>query len=618
MHSIHCGGSLPGTGDISAPVHLRRRNERVNENTEKGGTMKGKNCGRRQFLKLNSLGAAALFFGKRSGAEARKKRPPNVILVMPDDQGYGDLGCHGNSSIKTPNLDRLHAESVRLTNFHVSPTCAPTRAALMTGRYNSRTGVWHTIMGRSLLRKDEVTMADVFAAAGYRTGIFGKWHLGDCHPFRPQDRGFHESVVHGGGGVTQTPDFWGNDYFDDTYWHNGTPQKYTGYCTDVFFNEAMRFIDENRSRPFFCYLPPNAAHSPYLVPKKYVELYKDKPVPNAAFYGMITNIDENMGRLEKKLNELGIAGNTILIFITDNGTASGYGRRGGKEIGHNGGLRGTKGSQYDGGHRVPFFIRWPRGGLTGKKDINHVAAHIDVLPTLASLCGVKLPEGLDLDGADLSPLLKGTAKKWPDRAIVVESQRIEHPKKWRRCAVMTDTWRLVDGKKLYAMPKDRAQKNDVAAKHPEVVKRLRDAYERWWKHVSARFDEYCRIILGGKQNPTHFTAHDWHGNQVPWNQGMIRNERLMANGFWAVEIERDGRYEFTLRRWPVSAKKPIGDAKKARIQIAEADITKEVPKGAEKMTFTIPLQKGEAFLKTWLLYEGGKSRGAYYVAVRRV
>ena len=297
---------------------------------------------------------------------------------------------------------RLYGQSVRLTDFHVGPTCAPTRAALMTGRYCNRTGVWHTVMGRSLLRRDEVTMADVFAAGGYRTGIFGKWHLGDNYPFRPQDRGFQEVLVHGGGGVGQTPDYWGNDYFDDTYWHNGKPEKQAGYCTDVWFDGALRFIEANRDRPFFAYIATNAPHSPFNVAEQYSGPYMGKSVPNANFYGMIANIDENMGRLLGKLKALGLEENTILIFMTDNGTAAGF--QAGK--GFNAGMRGTKGSEYDGGHRVPCFLRWPAGGLGGGKDVSRLTAHIDLLPTLIELCGLPQPAGVKFDGASLAPLLR--------------------------------------------------------------------------------------------------------------------------------------------------------------------------------------------------------------------
>ena len=565
---------------------------------------------RRETLGLMATGVASTVLapGPRAAGAEPPRRPPNVVLVMTDDQGYGDLGCTGNKVILTPHIDRFHGECTRLRNFHVDPTCSPTRSALMTGRYSSRTGVWHTIMGRSLLRADEVTMADVFAASGYATGIFGKWHLGDNYPFRPQDRGFKEVLCHGGGGVGQTPDFWGNTYFDDTYWHNSTPEKFKGYCTDVFFDGALRFIEANRDKPFFCYIPTNAAHGPYNVPATYEKLYNDKGVKGARakFWGMITNIDENFGRLLAKLKDLGLEENTIVIFMTDNGTSGGD---------YNAGMRGHKGSEYDGGHRVPCFMRWP-GHIKAGTDIDPVTAHIDLLPTFIGLCGLKKPDKVELDGTDLVPLLTGQGE-WPDRTLFVHSQRIEHPQKWRQSAVMTDRWRLVDGKELYDMPADPGQAKNVADAHPDVVKKLTDAYEAWWEGLSKRFDEFCPIVIGSEhEDPSRITCHDWHGANVPWNQGAVRNTKSFANGFWAVEVARAGRYEFTLRQQPIEAGFPI-QATEARLKIGDADETKPVPKDATGVTFEAALQPGQTRLETWLTDKAsGKARGAYFVYVR--
>jgi arylsulfatase A-like enzyme len=529
-------------------------------------------------------------------------RPPNVILVMTDDQGYGDLSCHGNPVLKTPNIDRLHGQSVRLTDFHVDPTCSPTRSALMTGRYSSRTGVWHTIMGRSLLCRDEVTMADVFAASGYRTGIFGKWHLGDNYPFRPQDRGFQEVLVHGGGGVGQTPDYWGNDYFDDTYLHNGKPQKFTGYCTDIWFDACLKFIKESKDRPFFAYLPTNAAHGPYRVADKYKKPFLDKGLPPslAAFYGMIVNIDENMGRLLDKVDD-----HTILIFMTDNGTSGG---------GFNAGMRGRKGSEYEGGHRVPCFFYW-KGKIGGGRDVSQLAAHIDLLPTLIDLCDLKKPKKVKMDGTSLAPLLRGEKVKWPERTLFVHSQRIDHPRKWRKCAVMTERWRLVNGKELYDIRADPGQKKDVAGEHPGEVKRLRRAYEGWYSGLSARFDDYCRIVLGSeKENPARLTCHDWHGEIVPWHPGIIR-AAPKANGFWAVEFARAGTYAFTLRQRPAVAKFPI-DAVKASVKVGDVEKAVTVPAGADAVTIELPLKAGPAKLWTEFTEKGGARRGAFFVEVK--
>ncbi len=572
---------------------------------------------RRDFLKTMGVGAASLALPRKMFARgASGSKRPNVILVMTDDQGYGDLGCHGNPIIKTPNLDVLHSQSTRLTNFHVDPTCSPTRSSLMTGRYSSRTGVWHTIMGRSLLRRDEVTLADVFAASGYRTGVFGKWHLGDNYPFRPQERGFDEVLVHGGGGIGQTPDFWGNDYFDDTYRHNGKLQKFNGYCTDVFSGGAMKFIEENKDGPFFAYLTTNAPHGPYNVAEKYSKPYLEKGVPTrqAAFYGMVTNIDENMGRLMGRLKRLGLEDDTILIFMTDNGTAAG----------NRAGMQAGKGSEYDGGHRVPFFIRWP-GRLRAGRDIPHVTAHVDVLPTLIELCGLGKPENVRFDGASLVPLLSGKGE-WPDRTLLVHSQRIEHPEKWRKCAVMTDRWRLINGQKLYDMPADPGQETNIAEEHPAVVEKLRKAYEDWWTDISERFDEYCEIVIGSeKENPSRLTAHDWHGKKVPWNQSHI-SQGLQANGFWAVEVARSGEYELALRRWPVEVDKPITSAiphgkaitaTRARLKVADVDVTQPIAEGASASKFRVQLKAGKTRLQTWFTDDKGESRGAYYVHVRR-
>jgi arylsulfatase A-like enzyme len=344
--------------------------------------------------------------------------PPNVVLIITDDQGYGDLSCHGNKELKTPALDALHARSVRLTNFHVDPTCSPTRSALLTGRYSSRTGVWHTIRGRSLLRKDEVTLPQTLAAAGYRTGIFGKWHLGDNYPYRAQDRGFQESLVLGGGGVGQTPDSWGNDYFDDTFLRNGKPEAQTGYCTDVFFRAATEFIERNRRHPFFAYIATNAPHSPYLVADTYSRPFREAgiPSPRAEFYGMIANIDENVGRLMARLDEWGLRDDTIVVWMTDNGSAAGTGDGGG----FGAGMRGRKGSEYDGGHRVPCFLS--RGSQwRPNRDVGRLTAHIDLMPTLLELCGVPFPKNVEFDGKSLVPLLREKPEAWPERTLFVRN-----------------------------------------------------------------------------------------------------------------------------------------------------------------------------------------------------
>lgn len=553
--------------------------------------------------------------GHRSAATARAADKPNVILVMTDDQGYGDIGAHGNTMIKTPNLDALYKQSLRLTNYHVDPTCSPTRSALLTGRYSSRTGVWHTIMGRSILHQDEVTMADVFSAAGYRCGMTGKWHLGDCYPYLPLNRGFHEALHHGGGGIGQTPDYWGNDYFDDTYWAGGELKKYDGYCTDVFFDWVLDFVQRHKDEPFFCYVPTNVAHGPFNVAAKYSDPYRKQGVPGnmANFYGMIENFDENMGRLTAKLDELQLSEKTILIFTTDNGSAVGVGGGRGWR-GHNSGMKGQKGSEYDGGHRVPFFIRWP-GKIKAGQDVANITAHIDVLPTLAELCGLDLPEKLDIDGESLVPLINGS--EWKPRTLVVHSQRIEHPQKWRKSAVMTDRWRLVNGKELYDMQSDPGQKNNVATENPAEVERLTAAYEAWWKHISERFGDFVRIPLGHRAaTTTSFSCHDWHANNVPWHQNSIRS-LAKANGFWAVDVAQPGKYEVQLRLRPEGVDFSLQKGT-ARVRIGDVEAEAPIKPGQSAAVVKLELPAGPAKLQTWLEEEKRGSRGAYFVTVRRL
>ncbi len=567
---------------------------------------------RREFLGA-ALSAPAL-------RAAASKRKPNVILILTDDQGYGDLSCHGNPVIRTPELDRLHSESVRFTNFHSDPLCSPTRAALMTGRYSARTGVWATIFSRNIPRADEVTMAEVFAANGYRTGIFGKWHLGDNAPYRPQDRGFHEALIHGGGGVGQAPDYWGNSYFDDTYFRNGKPEKCKGYCTDVWFDNAMRFIEQNRNRPFFVYIPTNAPHSPFNVDPKYAKPYLDSGLTPAManFYGMIANIDENIGRLRAKLRELNLERDTILVFTTDNGTAGGLAppKVQAKFRGFSAGMREAKASAYEGGHRVPCFIYWPGGGIQGGRDINRLVCHFDLLPTFMSLCGLVRKQGPPLDGTSLAGLLlnKGDIG---DRTLIVQTQQRETPQKWTRSAVMTQQWRLVNGAELYDIQADPGQTKDIASQHPEVVARLRAAYEKWWDQVSPRFSESVELVLGDpRENPTHLSSMDWHADQIPpWNQEQIKKE-VVANGYWTVRVARAGMYEIALRERPHEAPAPLR-ARRARLKIGPVDETKAAPEGAPAVVFNVKLPAGSARMETWLSeHPDGNVRGAYYADVR--
>ncbi len=564
---------------------------------------------------------------------------PNVVIVITDDQGYGDLSCHGNPILKTPEIDELYAESVRLKDYHVAPTCSPTRCAFLTGHWTNRTGVWHTIMGRSMLRENEVTMGQVFKDAGYATGMFGKWHLGDNYPYRPEDRGYTEVLRHGGGGVGQTPDYWDNAYFDGHYWHNGTPEAVKGFCTDVFFDYAKKFIKSSKDagQPFLAYVATNAPHGPMHAPEESAAAYagvKDVGLQN--FYGMIANIDDNVGKMRAFLDAEGLTDNTIFIFTTDNGSSSGW-----KTF--NAGMRAGKGSEYDGGHRVPFFAHWPNGKLTGGRDIEPITAHVDVLPTLIDLCDIAPPAGVKFDGVSLAPLLNAdSAVEWMDRILVTDSQRVKDPIKWKNSAVMTSDWRLINGKQLFDIKADPGQKSDVASGHPAVVERLTQFYEDWWAELLPTFQNDTAIYLGHPQdNPARLTSHDWITTRMtPWNQSQVRAAMNgdENTGFWNVFVHEAGDYEVRLRRWPETADLPINASLppgapvpgqkafretpgkaihpvKATIRVGDVTAEGGVKPDDKEVAFNLTLRQGKMRMTAVFIEEQGEEHGAYYAYV---
>lgn len=594
----------------------------------------------RRFLS-NVLGVLLLMacFACKQGEERDR---PNIILIMTDDQGYGDIAAHGNPYLKTPTLDRLYRESVRFTNFHTDPSCSPTRAAILTGQYSSRSGVWHTIGGRSLLRSDKTTMAEVFSNAGYRTGYFGKWHLGENYPFRPMDRGFDESIVMGGGASTIHPDYWGNDYFDDVYKRNGVFEKFKGYCNTVWFEEAMKFITADDDDPFFLYVSTNSPHAPLLVDEKYSEPYKSQvPERIANYYGMITQFDEDLGRFLQRLDESGKRENTILIFMTDNGPCPWFG---GVMLddslqvahGYNAGMRGAKIRGYEGAHRVPFFISWPSGGIGGGKDVAKLAAHFDIFPSLVDLAGLEAPD-VKFDGVSLRPLMQDPTAPWTDRTLFIHNQRVQYPKKYKDYIVLTEEWRLEHyGKtELYRIREDEGEQNDVAGEHADVVDQLSRAYDRWWEDVSTVFDDYNYIVVGSeKENPSMLYAHD--ALQSP--AGMV----------WAVDVDQGGVFEFSIYRWPPESGRRIVqtegasfrhnlsptstisnprfrledvadgvvDIRRAHLKIGNQEQETDVGSSAVASTFVVQLEAGETALQAW--FSGDKRYGANYVSVRRI
>ncbi|MCH7224897.1 arylsulfatase [Haloferula sp. A504] len=423
---------------------------------------------------------------------------PNIILVMTDDQGYGPVARHGHPWIRTPHLDRLHDESTRFNRFLVSPTCSPTRAAIMTGRHPMKNGITHTINERDRMTLDATILPQVLKSAGYATGIFGKWHLGDEDPYQPNRRGFDEAFIHGAGGIGQAyacsnADAPNNKYFDPVVRHNGRFVKTKGFCTDVFFTAALGWIREHKEGPFFAYISTNAPHGPFIAPPENAKYFTDKGFgkTHAGFYGMVENIDENMGRLMAKLKAWDLEENTILIFMSDNGmTGNGAGKSKGELApGHewfNAGMKGLKGSPDEGGVRVPFFIRWP-GKAPGGREIDTLAAHIDILPTLAAIAGAHLPEG-QVEGRNLWPLIKDDKRAWPDRHLFTHVARWPvgaepNDFQWKNFAVRNQRFRLVGREQLFDMEKDPGQTTNVIQDHPDVVEGMLSAYERFWKEA---------------------------------------------------------------------------------------------------------------------------------------
>ena len=479
---------------------------------------------------------------------------PNVILIITDDQGYGDLGVNGNPYLKTPTLDRLAAESIRFNNFYVSPVCAPTRSSLMTGRYSLRTGVRDTYNGGAIMSTEETTIAEMLKAADYETGIFGKWHLGDNYPSRPMDQGFDESVIHLSGGMGQVGDFTtyfqrDSSYFDPVLWHNGKRKKYEGYCSDIFTEQAIRFIEEKQDEPFFCYLSFNAPHTPLQVPDEYYQRYKDidpskvpagraLPLPEMSeknkedarkVYAMVSNIDDNINRLLKRLEALQLEEETIIIFMTDNGP---------QQSRYIAGMRGKKGSVYRGGVRVPFYLKHPK--MDKGADIEVDAAHIDVLPTIAELCQVPLPRYTKIDGQSLWPLVGVQNMDWPERSLFFYWTR-RYPQLYQNIALQKGPYKLVGHTSYDADPSDFElfnlgldpyEQNNLVRKETEKAKSLKAELDGLYNELifSPHLLDPPLIEIGHPaENPTFLNRNDADGERGIWAQ-----EELY--GKWNVKI----------------------------------------------------------------------------------
>ena len=462
--------------------------------------------------------------------------PPNIVLILTDDQGYGDLSLHGNPHVKTPVIDAFAKKGTQFDRFFVSPVCSPTRASLLTGRYSLRTGVWGVTHGKEAMRLGEVTLAQLLKSAGYRTACIGKWHNGEQYPYTPTGRGFDEFFgFHNG--------HW-NNYFDADLLRGSQFVKTKGYIADVLTDAACKFMEENQKKPFFCYLAYNTPHSPFQVPDQYFNRFKHLSPELASIYGMVENLDYNVGRVLTKLEELGLRDNTIVIFVTDNGPSSDR---------FNAGMRGRKGSVHEGGIRVPFFVQWP-ARFPQPRTIPQIAAHIDVLPTLLELCKVPAPKNVQIDGKSLVPLLEGKSAAWKERLLFAHQFRPQvgmFPG-----SVRSQKHRAVNegkGWQLYDMEVDPAQGKDIAKSSPEILQALRKEYEAWFKDVSREgFVRFAIPVGHDEENPVtlhapqaqfeglHFYAGPGFAND--WLTGWSKTGKV----WWEIDVAKAGKYKATI------------------------------------------------------------------------
>jgi arylsulfatase A-like enzyme len=564
------------------------------------------------------LSLLAISFLASPALAQTKSSKPNVLIVLTDDQGLGDFSCMGNPILKTPNLDKFHRQAIRFTDFHVAPMCTPTRGQLMSGRDAVRNGATSVTGGRAFMRTGIYTLPQLMRMAGYRTGIFGKWHLGDNYPHRPMDRGYDEAMYHLGWGMTAAPEFVGK-YMDGRYFHNGVEKHFKGYMTDLWFNQAMHWMKERKDKgePFFCYLPTNAPHAPHIAPDQYIAPYKGGKA--AGFFGMIANIDENFGKLEAFLKANGMFEDTIVIFMTDNGGTAGVPV-------FNAGMRGSKTMFYEGGHRTPCWVRWPAGKLREPVDVDVPTQVQDVLPTVLEFAEVTPPANYKFDGQSLAGVLRGN-RKLPDRMMVVQYSRAELKK--YECCVIWNQWRLVHGKELYDVHADRAQKSDVASKHPEIAKKMLDHYETWWKELEPLSGKFVATTLGSSVQPrVVLTSSDWQDIYAD-NAGHVSQAIGGPHGGpWNVKVEAAGEYEIHLRRWPQELDMALTDApdrKDAKVvPVAAAKLRilgkefsgRATSSDAKEIVIRASLPEGTGQLQAWFQNAQGEDLcGAFYATV---
>ena len=559
---------------------------------------------------------------------------PNVIIILTDDQGMGDFSLYGNPVVQTPHLDSLAQSGVSFDQFHVTSMCSPTRAALLTGKNPLRNGTISTCQGLHGLRPEHSTVAEVFAENGYATGLFGKWHLGRNWPSRPQDVGFEETLTLWGFGPTGISSRWNNDYIDTWVTHNGTDRQLDGFCTDALFDETMQWVETKVAdeEPFFTYLSLNAPHFPFWAPEEWTEPYADSLNPE--FFAMVKNIDDNIGRLQAFLEQQGIRDDTILLYTTDNGPVGGHAT-------WNAGMRGTKASPWEAGHRVPLFIQYPNGRFRDGEVIEGLTSVVDIFPTLMDLAGIQKDTTLDLDGISLSAAMRAE-ETVPDRTLFMHIQQFELSPKM--AAVMQGPWRLLWSDTLYNLDEDLAQQKNVATEHPEKFVELWRAYQAFYHaHREYATTAQAEVIGSPHQDEVVLDASYWIGIRTdgqPQVRKVAGKHFDPEGGPWKVDVAQPGTYAITLRRWPVESGlaldagtppfqtlcsgKPLPAGKALPITQATLDVgslryTSEPCCDPSAIRFEIALPAGETMLHGIFRDDQGKALcGAFYAYIKRI
>lgn len=561
----------------------------------------------------------------------KAEKKPNVIVILSDDQGYGDFSCHGNPILKTPALDKLHDQSVRFSNFHVAPFSTPTRGQLLTGLDAMHNKASTVLSGCCMMRRDILTMPEAFSQNGYKTGIFGKWHLGDNFPDRPMDRGFDKALWIKGWGLLSEMEY-DNDYYRTRYMDSLTVKQSDKYCTDLWFNKSIEWMDEmnNKGESFFTYLALNAPHGPFYAPKEdYLSYCSNVDEKTASFFGMIQNIDKNVDKLMKWLETKGMADNTIIVFMNDNGGT------GGIHV-YNANMRGKKGDIYDGGHRAACFIRWQGGNLGNPRTIDYASEVQDIFPTLVDLLSLNINQQSNFDGISLKPVLMNQPKV--DRMFVVQQGVHVNPVKYNSSVVWND-WRLVGQNELYDIVTDSGQKTNLAQQHPEVMKQMKSYYENWWLTVYKADAKYIPLVIGDPiSNPVILSSSDWIGSG-PNSQWNIASGTDEPNGYWVIDAKVEGKYKIELSRWPFHLNRSLTvsgpstavggtsiiTGKSLSIGFGSVLLNNKTPVevastvDATKITVEIDIPKGLNKLKAFFKDNNGNYLcGAYYVKIEKI